>query len=343
MRTAVVIPCYKVRRHILDVVQGVLPIVDRVYVIDDCCPEESGALVLAEIRDPKLKVIMHEENQGVGGAVVTGYRAVLSEGFDVAVKMDGDGQMDPAYLAALIRPILAGEADYTKGNRFFSIDYLRGMPKARLFGNSVLSLINKISSGYWNVMDPTNGFTAIHASALSWLPLAKLSKRYFFESDMLFRLGTIRAVVKDVPIPARYADEISQLRIRRVILDFPLLYFGTMVKRFFYNYILRDLNVGTLHALIGLLLFGFGTIFGAIKWVSALQTGEATPIGTVMLTSLPIILGVQFLIAALSFDIQNVPTEPIQRHWYKRELLSRVGDSSWHVEIAGGAGAPRDQ
>src|SRR5438309_3118533 len=201
---AVVIPSYRVSRHILGVLAALPPDVTRVYVVDDACPERSGRMVSERCSGTRVTVLQHEHNQGVGGAMVTGYRAALAGGADIIVKIDGDGQMDPALIPRLVQPILRGQADYVKGNRFHDLDHLRSMPRVRLFGNALLSLINKVASGYWNVMDPTNGFTAIQRTALEMLPLAKLDRGYFFESDMLFRLYTIRAVVRDLPMAAHY-------------------------------------------------------------------------------------------------------------------------------------------
>jgi dolichol-phosphate mannosyltransferase len=309
---AAIIPCYRVTRHIVGVVEAALAEVDRIYVVDDCCPEGSGDLVAARFPADRVRVLRHAENQGVGGAVLTGYRAAADDGFTILVKLDGDGQMDARRIPELIAPILAGTADYSKGNRFFAREYLEGMPPVRLIGNSLLSFVNKASSGYWNVMDPTNGFTAIHAGCLRQLPLHRIAKRYFFESDMLFRLGTLRAVVKDVPIEAIYGDEVSNLRIRKV-LDWPLRYLGSFAKRFVYSYLLRDMNVGTIETLAGLGLLVFGLLYGLSAWAAALATGQLTPSGTVMLSSIGVILGVQFLLAAVSFDVANVPVEPIHR------------------------------
>ena len=217
---AAVIPCYRVKRHILGVLGAVPATVDRVYVVDDGCPDGSGDLVASQCGDSRVKVLRHATNQGVGAATLTGYRAALEDGATVIVRLDGDGQMDPALIPRLVRPIADGEADYAKGNRFFELEGLRAMPPLRLLGNSILSFASKLSSGYWNVFDPTNGFTAIHAAVLRQLPLDKLSPGWFFESDLLFRLGTIRAVVCDVPIPARYGDEESSLVVRRVVGEF---------------------------------------------------------------------------------------------------------------------------
>jgi glycosyltransferase involved in cell wall biosynthesis len=243
---SVVIPSYKVRAHVLEVINKIGPEISRIYVVDDSCPEQSGLFVEEYCSDPRVKVLRHERNLGVGGAVMTGYKAAIAEGMEVIVKLDGDGQMDPDLIMDFVEPILAGEADYTKGNRFFDLEKVRVMPKARLFGNAVLSFMAKLSSGYWNLFDPTNGYTAIHRDVLLHLPLAKISERYFFETDILFRLNTLRAVVVDVPMDAKYGDEISNLKISSVVGEFLAKHVRNFFKRIFYNYYLRDMSVASI-------------------------------------------------------------------------------------------------
>jgi len=312
MDVAVVIPTYKVKDHILAVVSRIGPLVSRIYVVDDKCPQGSGKLVAEQCRDPRVIVLFHEVNQGVGGAMVTGYRRALADGADVVVKIDGDGQMDPELIPQFIAPIERGGADYTKGNRFYAIENLEGMPFLRVFGNTALSFVNKLSSGYWNVMDPTNGYTAIHASALAALPLSKIEKRYFFESDMLFRLNTIRAVVREVPMKAIYGEEKSNLSILKVLRDFPVKHLSRFIKRVGYNYVLRDFNVCTIELLSGLALLLFGLSIGSYTWYHSWRDQVGAPTGTIMLAVLPIIVGVQLLLAAVSSDVANVPKEPLQ-------------------------------
>ena len=313
MVVAVVIPCYKVREHILSVIDGISDRVERIYVVDDRCPDGSGRFVEQNCKDRRVRVLYNEVNLGVGGATMAGYRQALLDNVDIVVKLDGDGQMDPQLIPSLIKPIERGEVDYVKGNRFFSLDNLDGMPPLRIFGNTALSFVSKASSGYWNVMDPTNGFTAIHGSALSLLALSKIDNRYFFESDMLFRLNTIRAVVGEMPMKARYGDEKSNLRISRVLLDFPLKYLERLLKRLFYNYILRDFNVCSIEILAGLMLFTFGSLFGAFHWYQSFVLNTSATTGTIMLSVLPIIIGVQLLLEAISYDVANIPKNPIQR------------------------------
>jgi glycosyltransferase involved in cell wall biosynthesis len=287
--------------------------VSSIIVVDDCCPESSGALVEKSCTDPRVRVIYHPTNQGVGGAVMSGYRAAIDAGAEIIVKLDGDGQMDPALIPAFVAPLIAGEADYTKGNRFFDLENIRSMPKMRIFGNAVLSFMTKLSSGYWDLFDPTNGYTAIHADVVQHLPLEKISRRYFFETDMLFRLNTIRAVVVDVPVCARYANEVSSLKISRIIGEFMFKHIRNFIKRIFYNYYLRDMSLASIQLPVGFMMAGFGAVFGAYHWIGSMQQGENTPAGTVMLAALPLLMGVQLILAFIGFDIASVPKRPRHR------------------------------
>ena len=298
-------------RSSLDVIARIPPKVQRIYVVDDKCPQHSGELVEEQCRDPRVRVIFHEENQGVGGAVSSGYRAAIEEGMDIVVKVDGDGQMDPALIPHFTRPIERGRADYTKGNRFYRPESLKGMPPIRLFGNAALSFINKLSTGYWSIMDPTNGYTAIHTAVLRRLPLDKLERRYFFESDMLFRLNTVRAVVHDVPMDAVYADEESSLKVSKVLPEFLLKHINRFFKRYVYVYLVRDFNLGSLYSLFGALLSTASLVFGAVQWAHSAATGQPASSGTVMLAALPLLIGIQCLIAFLHHDVSSVPTEPL--------------------------------
>jgi dolichol-phosphate mannosyltransferase len=310
---AVVIPSYRVLKHILDVIVGIGPEVQRIYVIDDKCPDGSGDYVEANCNDPRVIVLRHQINQGVGGAVMTGYLAAIADGAEVIVKLDGDGQMDPSLILNFIEPILAGEADYTKGNRFFDLEEIRAMPKIRLFGNAVLSFMTKLSSGYWDLFDPTNGFTAMHANVARHLPFAKISQRYFFETDMLFQLNTLRAVVVDVPMDAQYGDEVSNLKISKILGEFLFKHARNFSKRIFYNYYLRDMSLASIELPIGLLLLLSGGNYGFYHWFNSLQTGVTTPAGTVMLAALPILMGVQLILSFLSYDIASVPRKPFHK------------------------------
>ncbi len=292
---------------------GIGPEVARIFVVDDACPEQTGAYVEQHCKDPRVSVIRHVANQGVGGAVITGYKAALAESADIIVKLDGDGQMDPALLVQIAGPVINGEADYSKGNRFDNLENLFAMPKVRIFGNAILSLWSKISSGYWSITDPTNGYTAIHARVLRNLNLDKLRKSYFFESDMLFRLSISNAVVADVPMKAVYGNEKSNLKIRRVVFEFPWRHSINFLKRIFYKYYLKEWSIASIELPIGILLTTFGAWFGISSYLAAVEEGRATTAGQVTLSALAIILGFQLLLSFLAFDVQSEPRIPRHR------------------------------
>jgi glycosyltransferase involved in cell wall biosynthesis len=305
---AVVIPCYKESDTILGVVQGLPDFVDQIIVVDDGCPDGSGKLVEEQVSDPRVKVLFHAQNQGIGAAMVTGFSWVVDNTeSDYIVKVDGDGQMDPALMADLLAPLVSGAADYAKGNRFSSLEDLESMPKIRILGNAALSLLSKFSSGYWSITDPTNGYIAIRRSTLKRIKLAKLNKGYFFESDMLFRLSVIGAVVVDVPMASIYGAEKSHLNIRKVIWQFPKRHTVNLLKRIFYNYYLREWNVASIELPLGLLLFIGGIGLGAASWTSASAAGLPATSGQVMLAAVPIILGFQLILAFVSYDVSSTP------------------------------------
>jgi dolichol-phosphate mannosyltransferase len=324
---AVVIPSYRVINQILGLIAAIGPEVWRIYVVDDKCPDGSGAYVAANCKDPRIVVLRHEINQGVGGAVMTGYGAAIADGAEVIVKIDGDGQMDPSLIPNIAAPIFAGEADYTKGNRFFDLEEIRAMPKVRLFGNAVLSFMTKLSSGYWDLFDPTNGYTAIHVDVARHLPFGKISRRYFFESDMLFRLNTLRAVVVDVPMDANYGAETSNMKISKIVLEFLLKHARNFMKRIFYNYYLRDVSLASIELPLGIFLLVFGASYGGWNWLLASREGLTTPAGTVMLSALPVLMGLQLVLAFLAYDIASVPRRPRRQGLRTRWGVQRPGNS----------------
>jgi dolichol-phosphate mannosyltransferase len=323
-KVAVIIPCYRVTKHIINVINNIPAEVAAVYVVDDACPDGSGALVDKFCSDQRIKVLYNAQNLGVGGAMITGYLAAADDGMQILVKIDGDGQMDPTLIDLFVRPILTHSADYTKGNRFFKLETVKEMPKSRVFGNAALSFMSKFSTGYWNIFDPTNGYTAIHASVAQLLPFEKLSKRYFFETDMLFRLCTLRAVVVDIPMTARYADEVSNLEISRVWKEFFIKHISNTVKRIFYNYWLRNFSAASLQFALGLVLFFFGLTHGLTNWYVSTSAQVETPIGTVMIATLSLLFSLQLVLAFLSYDINSVPSDPLHPKLPKRSLRSDV-------------------
>jgi glycosyltransferase involved in cell wall biosynthesis len=302
----VTVPAYNVAAHIAQVIKGIPDFVDRIIAIDDGSTDETAG-VLAGTQDPRLRLKSHAVNQGVGGVMITGFRAALAEGADVVVKMDGDGQMDPAELPALLDPIVKEGYAYAKGNRFLSEERLASMPSWRLVGAFILTFPTKLVSGYWHVFDPVNGFVAIDATMLRKLPLDRIARRYFFETDMLIQLNVFKARVKDVDIPARYGDEQSSMRLGHVIATFPLYLFRRFWYRLYYRHVLRDFSAVVVFWVFGLALSGWGAAFGAYIWLHSSFVGPAATTGTVMLSALPLILGFQLILQAISIEIQESP------------------------------------
>jgi glycosyltransferase involved in cell wall biosynthesis len=323
-RIAVIIPCYRVASTIAGVLQAIGPEVWRIYCVDDASPDETlGVLRALAERDPRIKVMRRRRNGGVGAAVMAGFRAATSDGAAILVKIDGDGQMNPAFVGQFAAPILNGEADYVKGNRFFALEPVRHMPVARLIGNAGLSFLSKLSSGYWELFDPTNGYIALHADVAALLPMQRIHPRYFFESDMLFRLSTIGARVVELPIETVYGDEKSNLSELRCLATFPLLHLRNFAKRIFYNYFLRNFSIASLNLVLGMLLLAFGAIYGALSWIESASTGDPATAGTVMLSALPFITGMQLILNFLSYDIAMTPKAAIHpRIGGKRMLVS---------------------
>ena len=307
-RIAVVIPCYKVANHLADVLARIGPEVSAIYCSIDGCPEGSReAASRAQSLDSRIQVLFHEKNSGVGYAFVAGARKALDDGAEIVVKLDGDGQMSPEKIPDLVEPLMRGEADFSKGNRFFHLEDLQSMPVIRMIGNAGLSFFSKLSTGYWNLFDPTNGFIALRADIAIRLPWEKIDQRYFFESDLLFRLYTLRAIVVDVPMKSHYGNEKSHLNIVQAAVQFPFYHLRNFLKRIFYCYFLREFNIASLNLVLGIVLIGFGASFGLINWIRGYELNRLASAGTVMFAALPLILGWQALLAFFAFDVGNVP------------------------------------
>lgn len=306
-RIAVVIPCYRVRSQVLKVLESIGPEVGWIFVVDDACPERTGEWVKEQCVDPRVAVVIHSDNLGVGGAVVTGYRQALATSAEVIIKLDGDGQMDPSQIARIAGPLLAGQADYAKGNRFHRVSYARDMPIIRLLGNAGLSFLTKLSSGYWQLSDPTNGYTAIRRELLTELELDRVAFRYFFESDLLYHLNQARALVIDIPMRARYEDEPSSLQPMKVLWPFLMGNLRNSLRRIGYTYFLRGFSVASIELLLGSILLVAGGGFGLWQWYVSFESGVPATSGTVMLAALPIIVGVQMLLSWLNFDVASEP------------------------------------
>ena len=320
-KIAVVIPAYNVEDTIVKVIMGIPTNVHNIIVVNDASKDDTVARVKT-IKDHRVTLINHKKNMGVGGALLTGYSYALGLGADIVVKLDGDDQMDVKFMPGLIEPIQNGQADYTKGNRFLHPVALKKMPVGRKISNLGLTFLSKIASGYWNVFDPANGYTAISASKLVNLDPKKIARSYFFETSMLCELRKLDAVVMDISMPAIYQNERSAVKVPRELFIFSTNLIARIFDRVFSRYFLYDFTAVSLYIIIGTLLCLFGGIWGLIKWSEAAQAGIPATTGTVLIAVLPIILGFQLLIQAISLDISDVPTRVQTTRMTTDDLLS---------------------
>ncbi|MET0970465.1 MAG: glycosyltransferase family 2 protein [Tardiphaga sp.] len=304
------IPSYRAAATVLPVIAGIGPEVARIVVVDDGCPQHTGIVVATHCADPRVVVLMHDVNRGVGAAFLTGMRYAIAEGAEVIIKIDADGQMDPAEIVPLMHPIASGQADYVKGDRFFFLTGAASMPSVRLFGNLALSFMAKFSTGYWTVMDPTNGFFAIHGRVAELLDDDRITKRFFFESDLLFHLGLLRAKVVEYPMRARYGDEVSNLRVSRQLAPFLKGHARNALRRILYRYFFREFSLASLQLIGGAALSGFGLAFGGYHWCAA-APDQLVPTGTIMVAALTFLTGFQLLLSFLNYDISASPRDAL--------------------------------
>lgn len=310
VRVAVVIPAYDEGAFVAQVVKSIPAFVESVIVVDDGSRDDTFDRIRA-LDDPRITALRHPENRGVGAAMRTGFEEALRQGVDVVVKIDGDGQMDPGQIARFVEPLVRHEADMVKGNRYFSLASLRGMPKVRVLGNAALTFLVKLASGYWDGFDPANGYFAVRTAVLRMLDLDHLPRRFFFECGFLVELGIVRAVVKNVSIPARYRDEQSSLSVTRALLSFPPRLGWGLCRRIFWRYFVHDFTAVSVFLLIGVPAFVGGGVHGLVVWQRMEAAGRFTPAGMVMLLALPVILGFQLILQAIVLDVTGVPAQPI--------------------------------
>jgi glycosyltransferase involved in cell wall biosynthesis len=303
-RIGVVVPAFNEEPFVRQVVATLPPLVDVVIVVDDASTdrtsEEAGST-----GDPRVAVIRAPENLGVGGATLLGFAQALERGCDIVAKLDGDGQMAPDHLVTLLDALIDQGYDYAKGNRFLSSRSLAAMPRHRVLANIVTTFLTKVASGYWHVFDPQNGYVAIKAAVLRKLNLERIHRGYFFENDLLVELNICSARVRDVGIPARYGDEVSDIGWSRVAVTFPWLFLRRFFRRLVVRYVVVDLSPVAVFLFSGLLLFAWGIGFGAFIWIRTLITGVPTMSGTIVLALVPLVLGFQLMLEGVVLDIQE--------------------------------------
>jgi len=245
----------------LRVIASMPAFVDRIVVVDDASTDDMMSVVSAcQRQDPRVVYLHHDINQGCGGALATGYIWARDKGMDIAVRMDGDGQMNPEDLPALIEPIVRGTADYAKGNRLVTGEAYRKIPKVRYFGNAFLSLLTKIASGYWHVADFQSGYTAMNGNVLDTIDWNRMYRRYGQPNDLMVRLNVFNFRVADVPVePVYHIGEKSGIRVRKVVFTISFLLLKMFLWRMKEKYIIRDFHPLVFFYMLGM-IFGMSTL-----------------------------------------------------------------------------------
>lgn len=306
-RTAAVMPCYRTSTQAVKLAQKCLQFVDLVICVDDSCPQHTGTKISAANLGPQVVVLKHSTNQGVGGATKTGISFALAHGYNIIIKLDSDGQMNPENIPRLIKPLLTGKAQLCKGNRFTNLESMSGMPTLRLIGNIGLGFLTKLSTGYWELFDPTNGFIALSADTAQLVRLDKTDDRYFFETDLLFRCGLADIVICEIAMPSSYNGEISSLRPERELIRFSRKHLQILAKRIFYQYFLLDFNPGSIELVGGLCAATLSLVIALKSIFNNINYNQATPAGTQTLFLALTFIAVQLLLGFVSYDAATRP------------------------------------
>jgi glycosyltransferase involved in cell wall biosynthesis len=300
---AVVVPAYNEEALIGSTVAGIPEFVDRIIVVDDASSDATAAR--ADTGGERVEVLAHQRNEGVGAAIVTGYKRAIAEGIDVTCVMAADGQMDPSDLETLVRAVVSGEVDYAKANRLFTGQAWNLIPHTRYFGNAALSFLTKIASGYWHVADSQSGYTAANLETLKLLDLDNIYRRYGFPNDILVHLNVWNRRVRDYPSRPIYGvGERSGIRLRKVVPRISWLLLKGFFWRMGQKYVIRDFHPLVLFYTLGLLLLAAGIILGLVE-TGLRIAGNSIPFATIVLVALFIISGLQLLLFAMWFDMES--------------------------------------
>ena len=312
-KIGVVILAYNEGYHIKDTIETLPDFVDKIYVIDDGSTDKTAEIVKT-LTDQRIRLLQHEVNKGPGAALVTGYKTALKEEMEIIVKMDGDDQMDPEQLPNLLEPIIEGKADYTKGNRLLSQEYRSGMTKWRFLGNSLLTFLTKIGSGYWQMMDPQNGYTVTSRSALERISLDSIYPYYGYLNDILVKLNVYGFRVMDIVMPAKYGRERSSIKYSKYIVKVSLMLLRDFFWRLKMKYVVLSFHPLVLFYMLGIVLVPIG-IFGGLFALYYKYVMDGSLFVRGALSLLVFILGVQLLLFAMLFDMQVNNSESRSERW----------------------------
>jgi hypothetical protein len=303
-RIGIVIPYYNASRHILNVINKAKEYSNHIIVVDDCSPEKLPQEIFSSER---VTIINLKENKGVGGATLIGFNYFGDKpNIRVIIKLDSDDQMDTSFIPQLSDEIFSGY-EFAKGNRFRDFQALKKMPKIRRFGNFFLSFLSKIATGYWNIFDFNNGFFAISNDTFKKLDVNIIYHNYFFETSLISELYFHRVKIKEIPMPAIYGDEKSNMNLTKMPFLFSKNLVKLFLKRIIKSYFIFDFNIGSIYLIFGSLFMSVGILFGGYNWYKYSSKSLLTPVGTIMISVLLIILGFQLLLQLIQFDILKSP------------------------------------
>jgi glycosyltransferase involved in cell wall biosynthesis len=301
----VVVPAYNEESLIGATLSGIPEYIDHVYVINDGSLDNTLEVIKDyQSRDSRIVIINHENNQGVGAAIVSGYKNALEDEVEITLVMGGDNQMDPKYIPVLLDPIVSGQADYTKGNRLMSKEFRKGMSRYRTLGNMILTFLTKIASGYWHIIDPQNGYTAINLKALETIDLDSVFTYYGYCNDLLVKLNVYGFKVVDVQMPAKYGDEKSKIKYGEYIIKVSKMLLNNFFWRLKMKYVVLSFNPVIFFYLMGMIITPISILFGGYSLYYKFILGQDLFI-RLALSMLLFIIGIQFLFFAMLFDMQS--------------------------------------
>ena len=307
LKIIAVMPCYKSSEIAPLIAKDVIKFVDKLICVDDFCPDSTGEKVRNFVRSDKVDFIFHDFNKGIGGAMKSGYSYALKFEPEIIIKIDSDGQMDPYLIPKLIEPIIKGSYELTKGNRFTNPKSIRKMPLIRLIGNVGLGFITKLSTGYWELFDPTNGFIALRSEVLNEISLEKVDNGYFFETDLLFRCSLSNILISEIAMEAVYANEKSNLNPLKEFFRFFYKHINIFFKRLTYQYFLLDFNPGSLSLCLGFILGVFSLFIGIRSFTYYRSLSLETPLGIQILFLATSLICNQLIISFIYYDVSQKP------------------------------------
>lgn len=306
LRVAAILPCYNEEKLIAKTITTLPDFVDDIIAVDDKSTDDTWKIISdLSKRDKRVAPIHLDANEGIGGAYVHGFDYALEHKADLIFTMAGDAQCNQNYMSNMIDTLIDQNLDYVKANRFVHLEELKQMPTFRRVGNTVITILTKFSSGYYSIFDSQNGYGVFKRATLERLPFEHIGRRYDYENTLLIALAIMGAKVKDEPVPAIYGDEVSTIPVFKTTMRALKVVWKGFWRRMYYKYVVVNFHPIALFLFSGLLTLGFGVGFGIFLAIDRIVTHTPPSTGSVMIAVLPIILGFQLLLSAITMDMNN--------------------------------------